>query len=223
LPSDASAPPRPSWAGVPAADRRAARRAQLLDAAFDLLGTEGEAATTVRAVCRRAQLNPRYFYESFDGLDALLVAVYERTVEAMTTGVLDAMEAAGDDTVARTRAAVDAIVGFVDDDRRAGRVLYVEAIGNAALNRHRIETGRALLEVVERSSREHHGPLPPGETIGRTGAAILVGGLSGLLQAWLDGRIDAPREQLVDDATALFLALGETAGRIAHRRRPSPS
>jgi hypothetical protein len=50
------------------------------------------------------------------------------------------------------------------------------------------------------------------------GAAILVGGFSELLVAWLDGRIDVSREQLVDDATALFLALGDAAARIASRR-----
>lgn len=221
MPSDAvPAPPRPSWAGVPAADRRATRRVQLLDAAFDLLGTGGEAATTVRAVCRHAQLNPRYFYESFDDLDALLVALYERTVEEMAACVLAATEAAGGDTVAATRAAIDAIVAFVDDDRRRGRILYVEAIGNEALHRHRVETGRALVEAVERSARERHGALPPGEAIGRIGAAILVGGLGGLLQAWLDGRIEVPRDQLVDDATTLFLALGEAAGHVARSRRP---
>ena len=49
-------------------------------------------------------------------------------------------------------------------------------------------------------------------------AAILVGGLSELLVAWLDGRIDVSREQLVDDATALFLALGRATADIAARR-----
>ena len=77
--ASASAAPRTSWAGIPAEDRRAARRDRLLDAAFDLLGTEGWSATTVRGVCQAAQLNPRYFYESFPDLDALFVAVYDRS------------------------------------------------------------------------------------------------------------------------------------------------
>jgi len=51
---------RTSWAGVPVADRRAERQGLLLDAAFELLGTEGWAGTTVRAVCQTARLNPRY-------------------------------------------------------------------------------------------------------------------------------------------------------------------
>ena len=37
------------------------------------------------------------------------------------------------------------IVRFVDEDRRRARVLYVEALGNEALNRRRIETGHQLV------------------------------------------------------------------------------
>ena len=69
----------------------------------------------------RARLNPRYFYESFDDLDALLVAVYDRSVEELAASVLGrwsrrrrrpARPSAG-----RARAR---IVEFVDDDRRRG-------------------------------------------------------------------------------------------------------
>jgi AcrR family transcriptional regulator len=208
------------WAGVAPADRRAERRTLLLDAAFDLLGTEGWPGTTVRSVCTAARLNPRYFYESFDDLDALVVALYDRLVRDLTAAIVAAVDAAGDDTAAQTRAAVDSIVAFVDDDRRRARVLYVEALGNEALNRRRIETGHALVAAVEQHTIDRHGPPPAGEQIGRIGAAVLVGGTSELVLSWLDGRIDVPRSQLVDDATALFLAVGDAAAAVAARRRP---
>ena len=200
------------------ADRRAERRTLLLDTAFELLGTEGWAGTTVRAVCQAARLNPRYFYESFDDLDALVVAVYDRLVAEMSEQVMVAVSEAGDDRRAQTRAAVDRIVGYVDEDRRRARVLYVEALGNEALNRRRIETGHALVASVEQYTVERYGPPATGEQIGRIGAAILVGGTSELVVAWLDGRIAVTREQLVDDATALFLAVGEAAAAVATRR-----
>ena len=50
----------------------------LVDAAFELLGTEGWDGTTIRGVCQSARLNPRYFYESFDGLESLFLAVFDR-------------------------------------------------------------------------------------------------------------------------------------------------
>ena len=223
-PSAAAADRQPTrWAGVAPAERRAERRTLLVDAAFDLLGTEGWSGTTVRAVCQAARLNPRYFYESFDDLDLLVVAVYDRLVADLTTAIMNAVDAAGDDAAVQTRAAIDSIVAFVDDDRRRARVLYVEALGNEALNRRRIETGHALVAAVEQHTIDRHGPPPPGEQIGRIGAAVLVGGTSELVLAWLDGRIDVPRDQLVDDATALFLAVGEAAAAVAAGRQTGPT
>lgn len=206
------------WVGLAPADRRAERRTLLLDAAFELLGTEGWAGTTVRAVCHAARLNPRYFYESFDDLDALVVAVYDRLIASLAAEVMTAVSAAGDDPGAQTRAALRCIVDFVDADRRRGRVLYVEALGNEALNRRRIDTAHLLVTSVEQHAAATQGPLPPGEAIGRIGAAVLVGGAGELIVAWLDGRIDVDRDQLVDDATELFLAMGEAAARLAARR-----
>ena len=210
---------RPSrWAGLSPADRRAERRELLLDAAFELLGTEGWAGTTVRAVCQAAELNPRYFYESFEDLDELVVAVYDRLVAELGAEVMAAVSASGSDPRAGARAAMECILRFVDEDRRRARILYVEALGNEALNRRRIETAHQLVSVVELAGTERYGPLPAGEQIGRVGAAVLVGGAGELVVAWLDGRIDVTREQLVDDATELLLAIGDAVARVAASR-----
>ena len=120
------------------------------------------------------------------------------------------------------RAVLERIVDFVDDDPRRGRVLYVEALGNEALNRRRIEAGHQLVDLLERGAAERFGRPPEGERIGRIAAAFLVGGFGELLRGWLDGRIDVPKAQLVDDACALFLAIGEAADRIATSRATRP-
>ena len=212
---------RAGWAGIPAEDRKAARRVRLLDAAFELLGSEGWSATTVRGVCQAAQLNPRYFYESFEDLDGLLVAVYDRTVEELAGGRLRrGATRPGPTRPARCGRSSSGIVDFVADDPRRGRVLYVEALGNEALNRRRIEAGHQLVVLLERDAAERFGRPPEGERIGRIAAAFLVGGFGELLRGWLDGRIDVPKAQLVDDASALFLAIGEAADRIATSARP---
>ena len=212
----ARAPSR--WVGLSSADRQAERRTLLLDAAFELLGTEGWAGTTVRAVCQTARLNPRYFYESFADLDALVVAVFDRLVADLGALVVAALESAGDDPRARVRAGLDALLRFVDEDRRRGQILYVEALGNETLNRRRIQTGHAIVDLVEQAGAQSHGRPRRGEQIGRTTAAIIVGGTSELVAAWLDGRIDVTRDQLVDDATDLMLAMGDTAATIAADR-----
>ena len=206
---------------MPADDRRAERRRLLLDAGFELLGTEGAAGTTVRAICQRTRLNPRYFYESFDDLDALVVAVYERVVDELRDALSRAMDDAPPDLPAQMRAAVGAAVGFVDDDRRRARVLYVEALGNEALNRRRIRAGYDITAFIETDAVARRGPAPDGERIGALTATLLVGGISEVLVAWLDGRLDVSRQMLIDDTTELFLGLTETAARVAARRNRS--
>ncbi len=193
-----------------------------MDAAFQLLGTEGWSGTSVRAVCQGARLNPRYFYESFDDLDALVIAVYDRVVEELAAVVLAALGSAAPDPAAQLRATLEATVGFVDDDRRRARVLYVEALGNEALNRRRIDTGHAVATFVQDfSQRPGRGPARgrahrcAGRVDPRRRAERADRGL-----ARGPGR-DARASELIDDATTLFLALGEAAARIAASRTPT--
>lgn len=206
------------WAGLAPDDRRAERRTLLLDAGLELLGTEGWGGTTVRGVCQAARLNPRYFYESFEDLDALLLAVHDRLVAQLGEAVLAAIDAAGDDARAQVRAALRCIFAFVDDDPRRGRVLYVEALGHEALNRRRIESGHSLVALVEQAGAQRRGRPRPGERVARLTAALLVGGTAELVAAWLDGRLAGDRQQLIDDATELFLAMGDRAATIAASR-----
>jgi AcrR family transcriptional regulator len=209
---------RGRWAGVAPEARRADRRARLIEVAFDLLGTEGLSATSVRAVCARADFNPRYFYESFPDLDALVIAVYDDVVQQLRDGVLAALAGVADPRE-QVHAAIDCIVRFVDDDRRRAHVLYREALGSEALNRRRIETGHGVVQFVDQYAASRHGGGQSEERIGSIGAAIFVGGLSELVLAWLDGRIDVSREHLVDDATALLIGLGDAATQLAQSRR----
>jgi AcrR family transcriptional regulator len=197
--------------------RKAGRRTLLLDTALELLATEGWSATSVRSVCQAARLNPRYFYESFESLDDLLVAVYDRVVEDLTAAVTDGILRAGPRVRDQLRAAINAILTYIDEDGRRGRILYVVALGNESLNRRRLETGRRLVELVERDVNTRSG-VATGDPVAKMGAAIVVGGLGELLGEWLAGRIKVSREQFVEDATTLILALAEAGSDLAVRR-----
>src|SRR5207244_8675550 len=93
-------------AGVPATERGAERRARLLEAGLEALGSEGSKGTTVRRVCELARLNPRYFYESFASIDELAVAVFERIVAEAMEAVLEVVARNRDDPEATARAAI---------------------------------------------------------------------------------------------------------------------
>lgn len=171
----------------------------------------------MRAVCHKAELNPRYFYESFEDIDALLVAVYDHVVGQLGEAVAAAPIVTAS-PVKAARAGMEAIVRFVDEDRRRARVLYVEALGNEALARHRLAIDRATVASLEEQAIEAAGGWPQGERVGQVGAAMLVGGISEVLRDWIDGRIDVTRSQLIDDLAELSLALGAATEKIARRR-----
>lgn len=205
------------WNGLSTEERQRERRQLLIDAALQLLATEGSSGTTVRAVCAEARLNPRYFYESFDELDSLVVAVYDHVIAELHAEVTAAAQQADKDPVENVRATVAATVHFVDRDRRMGRILYVEALGNEALNMRRMQAGFDLVELLQRDVARRRG-VAGLEHLARLAAAMLVGGMSEILAAWLDGRIDMTADEVIEITTALFLAVGERAGRLEAER-----
>ena len=206
------------YAGVSAEDRRAARRARLLAAGLDVLGSEGSQAATVRAICARARLTPRYFYESFEDRDALLVAVFDALAEEAARRVLAAVEAAPDDAVAKSRAAIAAFVDMLVDDPRTARVLFVEAMGSEVLSRRRLEVLRMFARLIAEQARAFYRPPRGADRLVDTTAFLLAGGLAELLMAWVEGNLVASRDELVEDCSALFAATGEAAVAIARRR-----
>jgi len=203
------------YAGVRASERVAARRARLLEAALELLGTEGWQATTVRAICDRARLTPRYFYESFADRDELLLELFDQLVAEAAEHVLEAVEGPERDAHAKARAAIGAFVELVTDDPRKARVLFVEAIGSESLARRRFETVRAFAGLVAQQGREFYGV--DGGTLVDTTALMLVGGLAETLLSWLGGALHVTREQLIDDCADLFVMMSEGAfARVKH-------
>ena len=197
---------RRSWRGVASEDRAAARRDLLIDAAFDLLGTEGWPAVTVRGVCRAARMHPRYLYQAFNDTDDLLVAVFDRLIADLHRSIEQAVLAAGPGPVGRAHAGLEAVARFVTDDRRRARVLYTEALGHDRLNRRRIEAMEQFIGLL----------VPAGDHPAALIAAhVAVGGFTSALVAWLDGRLDVTLAELVDDSSTILLAAGRAATRIA--------
>lgn len=191
------------WAGIPLTDRRAERRGLLVDAAFELFGSGGETALSVRSVCRACGLNTRYFYESFDGIDALLGAVYD-TVSVELAAVVDtAIAGAGDSVRERTRAGIAAVLGFSSDDPRRGRVLFTEARANPVLAARRAGTQDLLLDAVLAEGGRLHPDSDP--VAARVGAAMYTGAMAELAQQWLSGALGADLNVVVDAALALVL------------------
>jgi AcrR family transcriptional regulator len=213
--------PSRTYGGRSADARQAERRKRLLDAGLELLGSEGATGTTVRRVCGQAGLTPRYFYESFPDLDALLVEVLDTIVAEATAEILAAIAAAPHDAHAKSRAAIATCIEFLTDDPRRTRVLFVEALGNERLMRRRLDAMHAMSTLVALQAREFYGVPTDTDPIADIAAELLVGGIAELLISWLDGGLHVTRAQLIEDVSDLFVATGEAATAIAARRAAS--
>ncbi|MFC5754475.1 TetR/AcrR family transcriptional regulator [Actinomadura rugatobispora] len=194
------------WAGIPPARRRDERRDMLVRAAFRLFGDGGEAALTVRAVCREAELHTRYFYENFADTGELLAAVYDQQATALADVLATALGEAGPRPGPRTRAGIRAVLRFISDDPRRGRVLFVEARGNEVLAERRRAAQTALLDGVLAMSAVQDPPL-----VVVVAATMFTGAMTELAQQWADGRLGDDLDAVVDRAVDLSLSLHATA------------
>jgi AcrR family transcriptional regulator len=210
---------RGRYGGIDAAERIATRRTQLVESALQLLGTDGVSATTVRGICAQARLTPRYFYESFDDLDAILLALFDEIAAEAANAVLQAVAAADQDARAKSRAAIGAFVELLTDDPRKARVLFIEAMGSESLARRRFETVRMFARLVAEQARAFYNVPHETDPLVELTALTLAGGLAEVLLAWLDGTLRITREQLIEDCTDLFVANGEAAVRLVNGRR----
>lgn len=210
--ADVRSTPTRNWRGVSADERRAQRKRQLVDAGLEVIGTQGWANTTVRAVCREAGLTERYFYQAFDDRDALLTAVYDQIVADGVTVVLSAIEQAPRSFEATVRAVIAAGAEFVLDDPRRGRILVVEASGDPVLQRRRQRAMRQQAALIARLGTERFGGADrsvsdDAAADAQLNALAAVGALVEVGSAYLDGGLDIPRERLVNHLTGLVLGI----------------
>ncbi|MEV6770146.1 TetR family transcriptional regulator [Nocardia sp. NPDC051030] len=192
------------YAGKLADERKQTRRAALLAAGLELLGTEGVQATSVRAVCRQSGLSSRYFYESFTDLDELLVAVFDDVMEGGFVRALEQIPNLDGDLRAII-AAVCSAFGETLQDPRAIRILLVEAWGSEALQRRRVETlhaGAAALAAVVRQDADP----APADGVVEIAAFAIMGGLLETTLAWVDGALPLPLERVFEQFIDLSVA-----------------
>lgn len=186
------------YGGRTSRERRDERHARLVDAATDLWTEQGWTAVTMRAVCARAGLTDRYFYESFDDRDALLVAVWERVRDEIATLVLAAASGA-EGPLEQLGSAIGAVVDHIRGAPARTRIALGEADGCAPLRRARQRALRDFTDLLIELGRPH---LRPGyEAQIRMTTLMAVGGFAELATSWVEGTIDADRDAVVRHVT----------------------
>ncbi|MFC3965181.1 TetR/AcrR family transcriptional regulator [Nocardia jiangsuensis] len=191
-----------SYAGVSAAKRRSDRRGALLREGRRIWGESGHAAVTVRGVCKAAGLTDRYFYEHFASREELLVAIADEVRDLLLGTLIQVGLTSRGGPEQRLRAALHALLEVIATDP------HVHHIAAGELSPLLLERRRALLAtmaaIVVEYAPAQLGIAPDPPWLARA-ALFVAGGLSQLVEAWLDGTLELSTGELAEHATALIL------------------
>jgi AcrR family transcriptional regulator len=195
------------YGGHSAEERRLARRERLIEAAICVYGEVGYRNATVKAVCEAAELTERYFYESFESSEALLIAAFE-TVSHRLIDCLDRIRAehtgAADE---RCHALLRAYFQALKDDPAGARlfVLEISRVGPAV-----DEIGAALLrefgELLSRTLAPDAGArLKKGELV----RAGVVGAVLEITKVWIRSGYAKSVDAVASDALKICCVLAQ--------------
>jgi AcrR family transcriptional regulator len=183
---------RGRWSGVPLRDRQALRRDELIAAGVKLLGGASGSGLTVRAVCREAGLTERYFYESFVDRDDFVRAAYDDVCTRAMSALMSAET---------PRDAVERFVALMVDDPTRGRVLLLAPASEPVLTQSGAEWMPTFIDLLQRKLTRITDPAT--QAMAATG---LIGALTALFTAYLDGRLGATRTQFIDYCVDMLLS-----------------
>ena len=133
---------------------RAERRSeQLLAAAAKLMERAGSQGVSMQAVAEEAGVSVGLIYRYFGGKEDLLLAVIVDVLEAFSTAVPEAIEAAGDDPVERLVAAFRSSCEVIDAHRHAAVLTYRESKslspeGREKIKELEVQTSEPLRQVI---------------------------------------------------------------------------
>ena len=191
-----------SYRGVSGEQRRAERRARLIAAAIAVYGERGYRQATVKAVCEAAGLTERYFYESFDNSEQLLITSFNAVTYAVVDEISLAARAAGLGRVERARAMLDAYFSALQRSPASARVYLIEIRG---VSREVDKAFDAALRAIGAEVARLVAPqdAAPDELL----QAGIVGGVMHIALRWIGNDYQPPLAAVTDAALRLGMVL----------------
>lgn len=215
-PSEPGAPASPPagrlYGGVTREERERQRRERLVEAGLAVFGEQGYHASTVRDVCRKAKLTSRYFYESFDSMEALFEAVYmsvSRELMAKTMVTLQATPPLPDQLA---EAALRTFLEFVREDPLRARVTLIDALTvGPGIRRISNEANRDFATLIGSFIEML---FPNVASLGLNPSMIgngLVGSNIRIATLWVEDKCSAPLEEVLQNMLVFYNATIEYA------------
>ncbi len=117
-----------TYSGIAVTERAASRRQRFIEVGIELFGTVGFHGTTMRALTAASGLTNRYFYESFETMEDLLVACYEQLIGDYRAQLSEVLSDATANVEMRTRAGLTCFFEAMSNPRFA-RITHGEVLG----------------------------------------------------------------------------------------------
>jgi AcrR family transcriptional regulator len=202
-------------------DRRSVeeRREQLIDAAIQVLATEGLGRATTRNITEQANLALGAFHYAFRSKDELLESVIERVVSATERVLQDAVEDVRENPEQAIPQMLDEFWDFIDetpDLQLAQYELTVHALRNPKMRRLAVDQHRRYTEAIRGVIDQVPGS-PDGEQADDL-ARYMAATMDGLvLHRLVEGDVEAGRRRLKLHQTAVqgMLNGGSQRGSVA--------
>jgi AcrR family transcriptional regulator len=150
------------------------QRARILAAMTELVRERGVGGVAVAHVVGRSGVSRRTFYELFEDRDDCLLAAFDRAVQYAAAVVLPAYEAAaGERWEEQIRAALAALLGFLEQEPVLGGLCVVDALAaERVLLEPRARIVNVLVDAVHRGT-------PTGKRSSRRGVTSIAQGKHG--------------------------------------------
>lgn len=162
----------------------------------------------MRGLCREAGLTDRYFYESFDNLEALLIAVYQQQMDRIRDNMVAALQQAGDIAAEeKIRAMLEAYFQMLEDPHVA-RVCMVELEGVSAEVEQLyhgviLAYSQLLIELAQAEFPEQNMDAQEAEVL----SIALVGAMRQTGTHWFLSEYRLPRDKMVNASCRLATGL----------------
>jgi AcrR family transcriptional regulator len=194
------------------------QRARLLTAMFDIATERGAANVTVAHVVERSGVSRRTFYEQFTDREDCFLAAFEQALAFSSERLLPAYESQGA-WRERIRAALSALLVFLDEEPVIGKLLIVESLsGGPATLQRRGEVIAQITSAIDRGREEAKTASPP-----PLAAEGIVGGVFSVIHSRLVEADARPLVELLNPLMSMIVLpyLGAAAAR-RELDRPAP-
>lgn len=199
---------RRRYGGKSAEQRRAERRAQLVEAALEIWQEQGWAAVTMRGVCAHAGLTDRYFYESFTDRDALLGTVWDLMRDETLSMLLDTLVPVADrSALEQLRVALAAVVRHIAEEPARAQIIFGDHAGSAILEQRRRDTVQMATDLMIGMAGQFLRDDVDEQEL-RLNVLLGIGGFVEVMLAWRNGLIAGTADEIVEHMADVGAALG---------------